>query len=49
MRDMAKLAAVNDSALPDQYWTFMRWWVTLGIVAFCALVVVFYLMVAKPA
>ena len=26
----------------------LRWWVALGIVAFVALVAVFYLMVAKP-
>jgi uncharacterized membrane protein len=39
---------VNNAPLPDLYWRFMRWWVALGIVAFCALVVVFYLMVAKP-
>jgi uncharacterized membrane protein len=35
--------------LPDRYWRFLRWWIALGIVAFAALVAVFYLMVAKPA
>jgi uncharacterized membrane protein len=49
MRDMALQAASSDSELPDQYWRFLRWWVALGIVAFGALVAVFYLMVAKPA
>ena len=48
MRDMAQLAASNDQSLPDLYWTYLRRWVALGIVAFLALVVVFYLMVAKP-
>lgn len=48
MRDMAKDAAVNDAELPPRYWVFLRWWVGLGIVAFFSLVVVFYLMVAKP-
>jgi uncharacterized membrane protein len=49
MRDMAKAAAANGAELPPRYWTFLKWWVALGIVAFGALVVVFYLMVAKPA
>ena len=49
MRDMAALAAANGAELPQRYWSFLKWWVALGIVAFLALVVVFYLMVAKPA
>jgi uncharacterized membrane protein len=49
MRDLAATAAANSSELPQRYWMFLRWWVALGIVAFLALVVVFYLMVAKPA
>jgi uncharacterized membrane protein len=49
MRDMAIAAAHNNAALPDQYWRLLRYWVALGIVAFAALVIVFYLMVAKPA
>jgi uncharacterized membrane protein len=48
MRDMAGQAAASGNALPDRYWRFLRWWVALGIVAFLALVAVFYLMVAKP-
>jgi uncharacterized membrane protein len=49
MRDMAQ-AAVRQGAteLPPLYWTYLWRWVALGIVAFLALVVVFYLMVAKP-
>jgi uncharacterized membrane protein len=49
MRDMAQQAAADSGELPEEYWRFLRWWVTLGIVAFLALVAVFYLMVAKPA
>jgi uncharacterized membrane protein len=49
MRDMAVTAAANGTELPRRYWTFLKWWVALGMVAFSALVVVFYLMVAKPA
>nr|WP_298724192.1 DUF2269 domain-containing protein [uncultured Steroidobacter sp.] len=49
MRDMADAAAASGTQLPERYWYFLKWWVALGIVAFAALVVVFYLMVAKPA
>jgi uncharacterized membrane protein len=49
MRDMAQSAMVSGTQLPPRYWTFLKWWVALGIVAFGALVAVFYLMVAKPA
>lgn len=49
MRDMAIAAAANGTQLPQRYWDFLKWWVALGFVAFTALVVVFYLMVAKPA
>ena len=49
MRDMAATATANGAQLPERYWTFLRWWVALGVVAFFALVAVFYLMVAKPA
>jgi uncharacterized membrane protein len=48
MRDMAREAVAAAGDLPDRYWRFLRWWVALGIVAFLALVAVFYLMVAKP-
>ncbi len=49
MRDMAQ-AAVRAGAdtLPPQYWRYLRIWTALGIPAFFALVVVFWLMVAKP-
>jgi uncharacterized membrane protein len=49
MRDMAQAAAAARTDLPARYWLFLKWWVALGFVAFGALVVVFYLMVAKPA
>jgi uncharacterized membrane protein len=48
MRDMAMDAARSGGALPPLYWTYLRAWVALGVIAFTALVVVFYLMVAKP-
>ena len=49
MRDMASAAAKEGVPLPPRYWQFLRLWVALGVVAFAALVVVFYLMVAKPS
>ena len=49
MRDMAQVAARDGNELPAQYWRYLRLWVTLGIPAFIALVIVFWLMVAKPA
>jgi uncharacterized membrane protein len=48
MRDMAREAAHSGRPLPPRYWRLLRFWVALGIVAFMALVVVFFLMVAKP-
>jgi uncharacterized membrane protein len=49
MRAMAETAASTGSPLPQGYWRFLRMWVALGVVAFVALIGVFYLMVMKPA
>jgi len=48
MRRLAEAAARSNAALPETYWQLFRWWVTLGIPAFIALVIVFWLMIAKP-
>jgi uncharacterized membrane protein len=48
MRDMATIAARENTALPDRYWRYEQIWTLLGIPAFVSLIVVFYLMVAKP-
>jgi uncharacterized membrane protein len=48
MRDMAKAALSSGKPLPEAYWTLDRWWIVAGSLAFPAIVVVFYLMVAKP-
>jgi uncharacterized membrane protein len=48
MRELARLAAAEGAVLPPLYWRYFRIWVALGIPAFLSLVVVFYLMVAKP-
>ena len=49
MRDMAQAAAAAGTDLPALYWRYLRYWVLLGIPAFFALVIVFWLMVSKPA
>jgi uncharacterized membrane protein len=49
MRDLARAAAESGTPLPARYHRLFRIWVALGVPAFLALGVVFYLMVAKPA
>lgn len=49
MRDMAVAARDAGMPLPPRYWVYLRRWVALGIPAFVALVIVFWLMVVKPA
>jgi uncharacterized membrane protein len=48
MQRLAAEARDSNSNLPASYWRYFRLWIALGIPAFFALVVVFYLMVAKP-
>lgn len=48
MRDMAKIALESKTPLPARYWKMDKWWITLGSLAFPAIMVVFWLMVAKP-
>ena len=48
MREMARTAAQAQRELPAQYFAYFKWWTGLGFIAFFALIIVFYLMVAKP-
>lgn len=49
MRNMAiETAFTGAPMLPARYWRYERVWIVLGIPAFTALVIVFYLMIAKP-
>jgi uncharacterized membrane protein len=48
MRKLAEAAAAADQGLPPEYMRLWRWWTALGVPAFVSLVIVFYLMVAKP-
>lgn len=49
MRELARDAATGGHALPAPYWRWLRIWTLLGIPALVAFLVIFYLMVAKPA
>ena len=49
MARMAAAAARSGEALPAAYWRCARWWEALGYPAFVAMLVVFWLMVAKPS
>jgi uncharacterized membrane protein len=49
MRDMAINAARTGAALPERYWRYEKIWTALGFPAFTALLVVYWLMVHKPA
>ena len=48
MRDLAIAAASHDLTLPALYHLYYRRWFVLGWPAFIGVMVVFYLMVAKP-
>lgn len=48
MRQMARRAAALATALPDRYVRLSRYWCWLGVIAFSALILVYYLMVFKP-
>ncbi|RJF95034.1 DUF2269 family protein [Noviherbaspirillum saxi] len=49
LKQLSREAADAGTPLPDAYWRYFRYWVLLGIPAFCAFLAIFYLMVAKPA
>lgn len=48
MHEMAKNSFKSGSQLPDCYWKMDRWWIILGSLAFPAVIIIFWLMVAKP-
>jgi uncharacterized membrane protein len=48
MREMARTAVEQGTPLPPAYARYLRVWIALGLPAFVSLLVVFYLMVAKP-
>jgi uncharacterized membrane protein len=48
MRDLARDSDSHGTPLTRTYWLYARLWFWLGVPAFLSLVVVFWLMVAKP-
>jgi uncharacterized membrane protein len=48
MRDLATGAAQNGTDLPPQYHRLFWWWFAFGFPAFAAVLVIFWLMIAKP-
>jgi uncharacterized membrane protein len=49
MRDLARSSERDGTGLPARYWRYARIWFWLGVPAFASLVVIFFLMVTKPA
>jgi uncharacterized membrane protein len=49
MHRLAEEAAARAEPLPPQYMRYFRVWCALGVPAFVALIVVFWLMIAKPS
>lgn len=49
MRDLARQAVATQSDLPPLYHLYARIWFWLGVPAFSALLVVYYLMVFRPS
>lgn len=48
MRDLARFAAKNDEPLPTEYHDMFRRWAILGVPGFGSVVVIVWLMLAKP-
>jgi uncharacterized membrane protein len=48
MRSLAREAAASDGTLPPAYFRLYRTWFAFGIPAFCAVVVIYWLMTFKP-
>jgi uncharacterized membrane protein len=49
MRNIARRAAAAGTALPEMYHRYFKYWFILGWPAFGGVLVIFWLMVAKPA
>lgn len=49
MRDLAMKAARSGRALPPEYHCLFRRWLAFGFPAFGAVLMIFWLMIAKPA
>ena len=48
MRDLARLAAEKDRPLPPRYFALFRRWLLFGIPGFGSVMMILWLMIAKP-
>jgi uncharacterized membrane protein len=48
MRDLARLTAEIGTVLPPRYFTLFRRWVAFGIPGFGSVMIILWLMIAKP-
>jgi uncharacterized membrane protein len=48
MRDLARLAVEKGAGLPPRYFTLLRRWVLFGIPGFGSVMIILWLMIAKP-
>ena len=49
MRDIARAAAEAGEKLPTAYRRLFRWWFAFGFPAFAAVLLIFWLMISRPA
>jgi len=48
MRELARTSVREGASIGSRYRAYARWWFWLGVPAFAAVVLIFWLMVAKP-
>jgi len=48
MRDLARIAVAKDAPLPARYYALFRRWVLFGVPGFGSVMIILYLMIAKP-
>ncbi len=48
MRDLARLAVENNETLPPRYFALFRRWFLFGIPGFGSVMIILWLMIAKP-
>jgi uncharacterized membrane protein len=48
MRDLARAAVDAGTELPAEYHRLFRWWFAFGFPAFTAVMIIFWLMIARP-
>jgi uncharacterized membrane protein len=48
MRDLTRVAAERHEALPERYFTLFRRWLVFGMPGFGSVMIILWLMIAKP-